>query len=330
MKKISILCCLLAVLTAIFTVNTVKIDARADEVVFGSSRSALLLDSESGTIVYEKNSNDRRQIASMVKIMTLNLIFEEVEAGNVSLDEGINVSEYATSMGGSQAFLDAHCSYKAEELVKSIIVASANDSCVAMAERISGEVGAFVQRMNEKASEWGMDNTNFVNCTGLPAPNQYSCAKDVSIMMRKLLKHEKFFEYAKVWMFDFIHPSGRKTELSNTNKLVRFYNGCDGGKTGFTQEAMSCLSATAKRGDTRLVCVVMGSPDAKSRNAEVSKLLDYGFANYESKTFLRGGEELSDEVKVEGGKSNSTLGVVESNLSAFTKRGENKDFEVIT
>ena len=295
--------------------------AFAEETVECKSRAVLMMDSGTGTVIYEKNPEKRLQIASMVKIMTLNVIFDEINAGNLTYDETITASDNAASMGGSQAFLDAGSEYKASELIKSIIVASANDSCVAMAERISGSVPAFVERMNATANAYGMNNTYFVNCTGLPAPNQYSCAADVAKMTRELIKHNDFFEFSGVWMFDFVHPSGRVTSLSNTNKLVRFYNGCDGGKTGFTSEALSCLSATAKRGDTRLICVVIGAENSKVRNAEVSELLNYGFANYESKNVVAAGEVVEKSVAVSKGKQDAVRGVAESDVSVFGKKG---------
>ena len=318
MKK-TILCLLLvcAVVVGIVTGQA----AFAEETVECKSRAVLMMDSGTGTVIYEKNPEKRLQIASMVKIMTLNVIFDEINAGNLTYDETITASDNAASMGGSQAFLDAGSEYKASELIKSIIVASANDSCVAMAERISGSVPAFVERMNATANAYGMNNTYFVNCTGLPAPNQYSCATDVAKMTRELIKHNDFFEFSGVWMFDFVHPSGRVTSLSNTNKLVRFYNGCDGGKTGFTSEALSCLSATAKRGDTRLICVVIGAENSKVRNAEVSELLNYGFANYESKNVVAAGEVVEKSVAVSKGKQDAVRGVAESDVSVFGKKG---------
>ena len=323
--KRSILCLLLV--CAIIAGLAVGRPAFAEEIIDCNSRAALMMDSGTGTIIYEKNPEKRLQIASMVKIMTLNVIFDEIEAGNLSYDETIVASENAASMGGSQAFLDAGGEYKASELIKSIIVASANDSCVAMAERISGSVPAFVERMNATASMYGMDNTYFVNCTGLPAPNQYSCAVDVAKMMRELIKHKDFFEFSGVWMFDFLHPSGRVTSLSNTNKLVKFYKGCDGGKTGFTSEALSCLSATAKRGDTRLICVVIGAENSKLRNAEVSKLLDYGFANYESKKVVGVGEMTEEVVPVSNGKQDAVRGVIGSDVFVFGKKGTLQNIE---
>ncbi len=324
MKK-TILCLLLVCAVVVGIVAGQA--AFAEEPVECKSRAVLMMDSGTGTVIYEKNPEKRLQIASMVKIMTLNVIFDEINAGNLNYDETITASDNAASMGGSQAFLDAGSEYKASELIKSIIVASANDSCVAMAERISGSVPAFVERMNATANAYGMNNTYFVNCTGLPAPNQYSCAADVAKMTRELIKHNDFFEFSGVWMFDFVHPSGRVTSLSNTNKLVRFYNGCDGGKTGFTSEALSCLSATAKRGDTRLICVVIGAENSKVRNAEVSELLNYGFANYESKNVVAAGEVVEESVAVSKGKQDAVRGVAESDVSVFGKKGSLQNVE---
>jgi D-alanyl-D-alanine carboxypeptidase (penicillin-binding protein 5/6) len=272
--------------------------------------------------VFEKNPTQHMPIASMVKIMTLNLIFDEIENGNLSLDTDVTAGQNATSMGGSQAFLDTNATYKLSELIKSIVVASANDSCVACAEHIAGSGEEFVAKMNQKAADLGMENTNFVNCTGLPAPNGYSCAKDVAIMSRELFNHPIFFDFSKIWMFDFKHPSGRITQLSNTNKLLRGYEGCDGGKTGFTNEAMYCLSATAKRGSSRLISVVMGSQTSKERNAENSKLFNYGFANYETRPLVLKGSKVLNPVYVDGGKTNSVNLICQNDLYHFGKRSK--------
>lgn len=257
-----------------------------------NARAYVLLSADSGDVLGSENAQKHTQIASMVKIMTLNIIFERIENGSLSVDDMISVSDYAASMGGSQAFLEAGGVYKVDELIKSIVVASANDSCVALAEHISGSVEGFVCLMNEKASEYEMENTKFVNCTGLPDQDQYSCAEDVGKMFMKLIEKPEFFEYSGIWMFDFVHPGGRVTSLSNTNKLVRFYQGCDGGKTGYTSEAGSCLAATAKRGDTRFVAIVVGAENSKTRNAEVSKMFNYAFANYKNVKVLDKEEEI--------------------------------------
>ena len=296
-----------------------KIDAKA----------YYLADYDSGEVIMKHNENARLPIASMTKIMTSLLAFEAVERGELFFDEEIEVSENAASMGGSQVFLDANTKHTADNLLKSIVVASANDSCVAIAERLSGSVGAFVADMNDRAAELGMKNTHFANCTGLPAAENFSCARDVAVMFGELIRHPEYFEYAAVWSEDYVHPDGRLTNMTNTNKLVRFYNGCDGGKTGFTSEAKFCLSATAKRGDMRLISVVIGADSSKSRFGAVSGMFNEGFDNYENKTVLKGGEILDRTVAGSGGKQKSLKIKAERNLSAFAKRGDKSEFEVV-
>lgn len=288
--------------------------------------SAILIDAPTGTVLYEQNAKEHRPIASMVKIMTLSLAFDAVESGELTLDEEITVSENASSMGGSQAFLDAHANYRAEELIKSAIVASANDACVALAERLAGSVEGFVARMNERAAELGMSDTNFVNCTGLPAPNQYCCAHDAAIMFRSLIRHEKYFDYAGIGTFDLEHPSGRKTMLTNTNKLIRAYEGCDGGKTGFTNEAGFCLSATAVRNGTRLISVVTGAESSKLRNREICKLFDYGFANYETKQVIFGGVELAEKFAAPRAKEKEAAVAPRTDAFFLTEKGNKTEF----
>lgn len=292
-KKLLIaLCALLAALIAV-TTSCANVNTANAATIECPSKAAYLIDSATGTVMYENGADKQLPIASMVKTMTLLVAFEDIENGKATYQDDVVVSERAAGMGGSQAFLDANAVYNMDELLKSIIVASANDSCVAIGEHLYGSVEGLVERMNEKATELGLENTHYVNCTGLPAEGQYSCAKDVAIVLKELTKFPKFFEHAGVWMYDFNHPGGRITSLTNTNKLVRFYEGCDGGKTGFTNEAGSCLAATAVRNDMRLVCVVIGASDSKARNKQVSELFNYGFANYESETVVTEGEELA-------------------------------------
>ncbi|MCL2860979.1 MAG: D-alanyl-D-alanine carboxypeptidase [Firmicutes bacterium] len=291
-----------------------------------AGRSALLMDHDTGTVVFEQNADERHPIASMVKIMTLNLVFDEMRNGNLTADCDVQISQHAASMGGSQAFMDAGSSYKVGELIKSIVVASANDACVALAEHISGDAQLFVDKMNERAKALGMENTNFANCTGLPSPNGYSTARDVAKMTQEMIRHPEFFEYSTIWMFDFAHPSGRTTELANTNKLVRFYEGCDGGKTGFTNESKYCLSATAKRGNTRLISVVIGAETSKIRNAENSKLFNYGFANYETKRLVEQGAIVEGEFAVKNGKTKTVQVMPEKDFFHFAKRNQKSEF----
>ena len=287
-------------------------------------KAAMLFDAQTGTVVFEKNTKQHLQIASMVKIMTLSLAFDEIANREIPLDTVVTASQNAAAMGGSQAFLDANADYRLDELLKSIVVASANDSCVAVAEYLYGSVDAFVAAMNERAAQWGLSDTKFVNCTGLPQEGQYSCAADVAVMFGKLIKHQKFFDYAGVWMYDFAHPSGRVTGLTNTNKLIKFYNGCDGGKTGYTDEARSCITVTAKRGDTRLICVAIGAENSKTRNKEVSEMLNYGFSNYKTVYAVKKGEVLGDYA-VQYGKTDTITVVAQDDCTAFVKAGAKSD-----
>ena len=314
---IGILLLLAAIAPATAWANTAALTITAKEAI---------LMSEGGQVLYENNATEKRPIASMTKIMTLLCTYDAIDSGKVSLNDDVVASSHAASMGGSQVFLDANATYKLENLIKSIVVCSANDSCVAVAEHIEGSVENFVQKMNDKAKEIGLVATHFENCTGLPAVSQYSCAKDVGVMLCKLIEHPHYFTCANIWMEDFLHPSGRVTGMTNTNKLVRFYDGCDGGKTGYTSEAQHCLAATAKRGDTRVIAVVVGAPDSKTRFKEVSDMFNYAFANYESKLYLQHNAVVG-EVSVTGGKQCCVEAVADGKLLAFGKKG-NTDCQV--
>ena len=244
------------------------------------------------------------------------------------MSDVVVVSENASGMGGSQVFLETNAEYKVGDLIKSIVVASANDSCVAMAEKLCGNEHAFVEKMNEKASELGMNDTLFVNCTGLPQPGQYSCAKDVAVMFSELLKNDEYYMFSKIWTDVIIHPNNRKTEISNTNKLIRFYNGCDSGKTGFTSEAGHCLSASAKRNDMRLICVVIGSPSSKERFKNVSELFNYAFANYENKKIVDCNKPLDIKIEVPNGKNTKLTIIPEKSIYVFCKKNSKVGIEL--
>ena len=288
-------------------------------------KAAYVCEAESGTAVAVQRETERLPIASMCKIMTLLLAFEAADAGELSLEESVAVSEHAAGMGGSQVFLDAGLSYPAGELLKSIAVCSANDSCVAISERIAGSEEAFVERMNERARELGAENTLFANCTGLPREPQYSCAKDVALMLRELLKHEPFFDYAGIRLEDFRHPDGRVTTMTNTNKLLRKLEGCDGGKTGFTQEAGFCLAATAKRGETRLVCVVIGAESSDARFECTARLLNETFATHERRVVAAADRPMENALAVRGSRSDRIGYAPERSLGIFVKKGEKAD-----
>lgn len=263
--------------------------------------SAVLMDSKTGTVLYEKNADEALPPASVTKIMTLLLVMEAVESGNLSLDTMIQVSENAASMGGSQVFLKAGEEMTAEDLIKSVVISSANDAAVALAEYVAGSEEAFVAKMNARAKELGMENTNFENTNGLDdsVQNHAISARDIAIMSRELLKHEKILEYSTTWM-DTIRDGA--FGLTNTNRLVRFYKGATGLKTGSTSKAKFCISATAERDGLHLIAVIMGSPTRDTRNEAAKKLLDWGFANYS--LYSKPQTEMG-EINVLGGIKNS-------------------------
>ena len=324
-----LLCVLLVsafVLASVFAMNTSVCEAATDFKTVG--KSAYMVDYATGTVLYARNENERLPIASMVKIMTSLLTLEAVERGDISLDDDVEISQNSASMGGSQVFLDAGTTHKAGELLKTVIVASANDSCVALAEHISGSVENFVAKMNARAKELGMNDTSFKNCTGLPAAESFSSAKDVSVMFRQLVKHKEYFEYAKIWLEDYKHPDGRTTTITNTNKLVRFYQGCDGGKTGFTSEAKFCLCATAKKSDMRVVAVVIGAESSKIRNAAISSMFDYAFSNFTNEIMLKSGENLDVRLAVSGGKSKDIARGVERDVARVVAREDKAKYEI--
>lgn len=291
-----------------------------------SAKNVFVCDSNSQTVIYSKNENERRPIASMTKTMLLLLTFEQINQNKLNLNEEVTISENASGMGGSQVFLQANKKYKVEDLIKSIIIASANDASVAIAERLFGSEDHAVQMMNNKAKELNLNNTLFSNCTGLTKPTQYSSAKDVAIMLCELLKHELYYKYSGIFLDELTHPDGQKTTLTNTNKLVRFYEGCDGGKTGFTNEAGYCLAATAKRGNMRIISVIINEPDSKTRFAECSQLFNYAFNNFSSKMVLNKDNIYEVKAHVEKGKEEYVEIAPKDNFFVFGER--NKDQKI--
>lgn len=326
---VTILSCLFLfalVFVSIFAIIPTVCEAATDFKTVG--KSAYMVDYATGTVLYARKENERLPIASMVKIMTSLLVLEAEERGDISLDDEVEVSQNSASMGGSQVFLEAGSKHKARDLLKTVIVSSANDSCVALAEHICGSVEGFVARMNARAKELGMNDTVFKNCTGLPAAESFSSAKDVSKMFGELIKHNEYFDYSKVWLEDYKHPDGRTTTITNTNKLVRFYQGCDGGKTGFTSEAKFCLSATAKKNDMRVIAVLIGADSSKVRNAAVSAMFDYAFSNFSNEIMLKSGENLDIRLSVSGGKQNDIAIGVDRDVARFVARDDNAKYEV--
>ena len=324
MKKIiSVLCtaCLIAgsTATAGFKVQSVDGD------LVKNCKPAHLMDHDSGECVYKQNETVRMPIASVCNVMTLTLAMEAIHNGKISLDDTVTASENAAGMGGSQVFLGSGCKYSVDQLLKSIVVCSANDSCVAISEAVAGSEESFVAQMNKKASELGCSDTLFANCTGLPKEPQYSCAHDVALMFKNLLSYENYFNYSRIWLEDFVHPDNRTTSMTNTNKLIRRYQSCDGGKTGFTNEAGFCLAATAKKDNLRFISVVLGAESSDDRFASTVNMFNYGFANYKNKIVLDKDVTLNDEFTVSGGKKHSFAVCPERNSYVFSAADKSPD-----
>jgi D-alanyl-D-alanine carboxypeptidase (penicillin-binding protein 5/6) len=248
---------------------------------------------------------------------------EKIEKEEWSLDTKLVTSEYAASMYGSQAFLDAGQEYTVEELFKSVVIASANDSSVVLAEGYAGTEENFVAVMNKRAKELGLENTAYANSTGLPSSSQYSTAQDVAKLLCEVAKHDLYHKYSTIWMDKIIHKSGRETELVNTNRLVRYFPGCDCGKTGFTDEAGYCLSASAKRNNMRMIAVVMGANNSEERFTSTASLLNYGFSNYENKQYVNTDKTIDAGVKVRG-ISEQLQARSEKDMYVLSKRGDDK------
>ncbi len=270
-------------------------------------RASVLIEKNSKKVLCENNSHTKYPIASVTKLMTVLLTLENVENNNISLEDNVIVSKNASGMGGSQIFLDADVEYKLGELLKSVIVCSANDSSVALAEYIAGSETNFVRAMNEKAKQLGMNDTNYVNCTGLPAPQGYSSAYDQAVLLSQVLDYDSYHTYSSIWNEEFTHPSGRTTQMTNTNKLSRFYEGCIGGKTGSTNEAKYCLAVGAKRADMELVSCVLGADTSPNRFKIASDLLNYGFNNFESQTIFSNKDLKNKHISIKGKSQICTL-----------------------
>ncbi|MBQ7579492.1 MAG: D-alanyl-D-alanine carboxypeptidase, partial [Clostridia bacterium] len=268
-----------------------------------------------------KNEKEKLPIASMTKMMSLSVIFDAIKEGKLSLEEKITISENAAETEGSQAFLDAGASYSVCDLIKSFIIASANDSTVALSERVAGSERLFANLMNEKAKQLNLTSSYFKNSTGLPEDGHYSSAKDCAEIYKTILNNEVYKKYANIWMDKIVHPSGRETELVNTNRLVKTYAGCSSGKTGYTSEAKYCLTTSATRNGTTLIAVVIGEKDSKTRFNEVREMLDFGFSNYESKLFLNS-SEIKKEISVSGAKKSSIIAKLEKDYYVFSKINE--------
>lgn len=301
-----------------FMMHSVVVFAESNTDLGLNAKSAILMEEATGNILYESNPDERLPIASVTKVMTMLLIMEAVDSGKISLDDMVTVSENAMSYGGSTMFLETGEQLTVNDMLKGIAVASANDGCVAMAEHLAGSESAFVDMMNEKAKKLGMENTHFMNTNGLDEDDHYSSARDVAIMSRELMKHETIFNYTSIWM-DTLR--GGKFQLANTNKLIRFYDGANGLKTGSTSKALCCLSAAAKRNDMQLIAVVLGAPTSAERFASAKSLLDYGFVNYAVNTQITAGDEVQ-KIAVEKGVDKEVDVVAGDSCSTLVKKGQ--------
>ncbi len=286
-----------------------------------TSPAAILAETATGTVIFEKNADERREVASITKLMTALLVMEALDRGDVKLTDSVQVSQNAAAMKGSQALLDANATYLLEDLLRTTIMASANDSAVALSEYLCGSEEAFVARMNARAKELGMANTHYVNCTGYPQEGQYTTARDVCTLSCEVAKHPLYTTYSSVWIDKLNHPGGRVTDLTNTNRLVRFYQGCDGFKTGSTDAAKYCLSATAEKNGMRLVAIVLGTPVSQTRFDEARAMLDYGFANYQRVAIANKGDLLGESLPIHGGAADTVELALGSGLSMLLKNG---------
>lgn len=308
----------------LFLFSTVLLRVSALELT-NYSKSAVLLEPTTNTIIYDLNKDERLAPASMTKLMTLLLIMEAIDSNKISLDDKVLISKNAASMGGSQVFLEENSEIEVNQLLKGIAIASGNDAAVAMAEYIAGTTDEFVKMMNNKVKELGLKNTNFVNVHGLDAENHYSSAYDMSQIAIELLKHEKILEYTSLYEDYLIKPDGTKTWLVNTNKLVRFYEGIDGLKTGYTSTAKYCLTATGMKNNIRFVSVVMGVDTSEHRSLDTSNMFNYAFANYKLNKIINTDDEIA-EIEIKKGVKEKVNIYAKEDVTDLIKQNEEKDY----
>lgn len=266
-----------------------------------SAKSSILIDYDSGTIIHEFKSDEEASVASMTKMMTLLLVMERIESGKIKLTDDVMISATASKMGGSQVYLEENTTMKLDMLLKAVCIASANDAAVALAEHVAGSTTEFVRLMNEKVKELGLKHTNFMNVHGLDEESHYSTAHDMAFIARELLKHDLILNYSSIYEDYIKHPNGSSTWIVNTNKLINYYKGLDGLKTGYTVKSGYCITATAKRNGLRLISVVMGEENNNIRNQDTMELLNYGFSNYKLETIISEKDDLG-EVAIKFGK----------------------------
>jgi len=329
LKKIVFLILALAFLMPTVKADSLNLDATS-AILIDNAKSAILIEASSGKVLYEKTPDEKLPMASMTKIMSMLLIMENINNGNLNYTDKVIISKNASGMGGSQVFLQEGEEYKVEDLLKCIAVSSANDAVVAMAEKISGSTEVFVELMNKKAKELGLTNTNFANPHGLDNENHYSSARDMARLGQELLKHEEILKFTSIYEDYLTKPDGSQVWLVNTNRLVRFYEGVDGLKTGYTTEAGHCLTATAKKNDLRLISVVMKSSSSDARSKDTATLLSYGFNSFKNNV-IYSKDKVLGEVKVLNGKIekvNVYLKEDATELLGITEKGKEYSFNI--
>lgn len=299
--------------------------AQVETAVEVDADAAILMDAKTGTVLSEQNADEPKDVAGVSKTMSILLFLEALEQNKMTLEDTVSVSENAASMGGMQAFLDAGGQYSVGELMKAVVMISANDACVALVEHLSGSEEVFVQEMNEKAKTLGLHNTTFVNSTGVNAEGQTTSARDTAKIAQAVLQHETLLKWSKSYMDKIVHSGGRETELVNPNRLIRFYNGATGIQTGSSNTAGYCLAGSATRGESSFVCVVLGANNSNGRFDAASTLLDYGFANYSNLTVARENEVVKKNAKIQGGVLGEVNLVAGEDVDLLLKKGEEQN-----
>ncbi len=295
---------MLAAALALTGILTAPATAHA-EAISPQAKSFILMDANSGTVLQEKDADAQMPCASLVKTMTMMLLFDAVKTGRLSLEDTVTISEHAASMGGTQVFLDINTAHTVANLMKAMVVASANDATVALAEKMAGSEQAFVEMMNTKAQEMGL-GAHFVNATGLDADGQTMSARDAATLTREVVKYDLLFTWSTIWLENYVHPGDRDaTEMANNNRLVRYYEGCDGLCTGSSNAAGYCLAATAKRDNVRFIYVSLGAPNSNTRFEDAKTALDYAFAGFSATTVVRNGQQLCQNYPISGGTKDS-------------------------
>jgi serine-type D-Ala-D-Ala carboxypeptidase (penicillin-binding protein 5/6) len=321
MKRIVSLIVISFLLTSLWGPSAFATEEKKNTDIVNNVKSAILIERDTGKVLFEQNSNEELPPASMTKIMTMLLIMEAIDKGKLTWDEKIRASEYAASMGGSQIFLEPGEEMTTKEMLRGIAIGSGNDASVAMAERIAGSEEAFVDMMNNKVKELGLKHTFFKNTTGLPVSGHFSSASDMAIMAKELLKYEAITKFTGMYEAYLRENTDKKFWLVNTNKLVRFYPGVDGLKTGFTAEAKYCLTATAQKDGMRVIAVVFGAPTSKERNAQVTKMLNYAFSQYQTHPMYKRNQTIA-KARISKGQEKSVEAVTSEPISLLTKKGE--------